>query len=155
MVLTAIEYKNQGNQYYANNEPLLAIESYSEAIKIIENNLEENLPLYLLYLNRSAAYIQEKNFYSGYEDAKQSLLLKKNENFKGFYRAAICAYHLGFIEQSEKFIKEATNDHHQNLLDYLDVKLLIEKKVNSMKKYQKTGLTAIKSIERLQEIIQK
>jgi tetratricopeptide (TPR) repeat protein len=155
MVLTALEYKNQGNQYYSNNDSLSAIESYSEAITLIKTNPDENLPLYLLYLNRSAAYIQDKNYYSGYEDAKESLLIKKDENLKGFYRAAICAYHLGFIDESEKFIKEATNNHHENLLDYLDLKLLIEKKVNSMKKYQKSMITAKKSLKNLEEIIQK
>jgi hypothetical protein len=41
--------------------------------------------------------IQDKNYYSGYEDAKHSLKLKKEENLKGFYRAAIYAYHLTFI----------------------------------------------------------
>ncbi len=103
MSLTALEYKNQGNEYYSKNEWILAIESYNEAIKLVENNSEENPPLYLLYLNRSAAYIQDKNFYNGYEDAKKSLKLKKDENFKGFYRASICAYHLGFIEKSKEF----------------------------------------------------
>ncbi|CAF0870005.1 unnamed protein product [Rotaria sp. Silwood1] len=155
MSLTSMEYKSQGNKYYSNNEWLLAIESYSEAIKLIENNVEENLPLYLLYSNRSAAYIQDKNFYSGYEDAKQSLKLKKDGNFKGFYRAAICAYHLGFIEQSQQFIKEATQDHQQNLINYLDLKLLIEKKINCMKKWRKPIATAKKSIKNLQQIIQK
>jgi len=153
MSLTALEYKNQGNEYYSNNQSLLAIESYSEAIKLIENKSQENLPLYLLYLNRSAAFIQDKNFYSGYEDAKKSLKLKKNENFKGFYRAAICSYHLGFIEKSEEFIFEATKDHKQNLLDYLDLKLLIEKKVKCMKKWRKPIATAKKSIKNLEDIV--
>ncbi|CAF2009983.1 unnamed protein product [Rotaria magnacalcarata] len=155
MSLNAMEYKTQGNNYYAKNESLLAIESYSEAIKLIENQPEEILPLYLLYSNRSAAFIQDKNFYSGYEDAKQSLKLKKDENFKGFYRAAICAYHLGFIEQSQLFIKEATKDHQQNLIDYLDLKLLIEKKVNCMNKWRKPTATAKKLIKSLQHIIEK
>ncbi|CAF2588167.1 unnamed protein product [Rotaria sp. Silwood2] len=155
MSSTAMEYKSEGNKYYSNKEWLLAIESYSKSIKLIENNNEDNLPLYLLYSNRSAAYIQDKNFYSGYEDAKQSLKLKKDENFKGFYRAAICAYHLGFIEQSQQFIKEATQDHQQNLIDYLDLKLLIEKKVNCMKKWRKPVATAKKLIKNLQQIIEK
>jgi len=155
MSLTALEYKNQGNQYYSNNQSLLAIESYNEAIKLVENNCEENVPLYLLYSNRSAAFIQDKNYYSGYEDAKQSLKLKKDQNFKGFYRAAICAYHLGFIEKSEEFIKEATNDHQQNLLHYLDLKLLIEKKVKCMTKWRKPIATAKKSIKNLEQIIEK
>lgn len=72
MSLTPLELKNQGNEYYSNNQSSLAIESYSQTIKI-RIDLEESLPLYLLYSNRSAAYIQDKNFYSGYEDAKQSL----------------------------------------------------------------------------------
>jgi hypothetical protein len=155
MSLIALEYKNEGNEYYSNNQSLLAIESYNEAIKLVENNCEETVPLYLLYSNRSAAFIQDKNYYSGYEDAKQSLKLKKDQNFKGFYRAAICAYHLGFIQKSEQFIKEATNDHQQNLLDYLDLKLLIEKKVKCMTKWRKPIATAKKGIKNLEQIIEK
>lgn len=155
MSLTAMEYKIKGNKHYSNNESLLAIESYNEAIKLIENKSDENVPLYLLYSNRSAAFIQDKNFYSGYEDAKCSLKLKKDQNFKGFYRAAICAYHLGFIEKSQEFIKEATEDHKQNILDYLNLKLLLEKKINSMKKWRKPVATAKRLIKNFQKIIEK
>ncbi|CAF3664974.1 unnamed protein product [Rotaria sordida] len=156
MSLTVLEYKTQGNQYYSNNQSLLAIQSYSEAIKLIENKLEEEniVSLYLLYLNRSAAYTQDKDFYCGYEDAKQSLKLKKSENFKGFYRAAICSYHLGFIKQAEEFIKEAINDHQQNVLDYLDLKLLIEKKVQCMKRWRKPIATAKKGLKLLEQIFE-
>ena len=156
MSLTALEYKNQGNQYYSTNQSSLAIQSYTQAIQLIETNpQDESVPLHVLYSNRSAAYIQDKDFYCGYQDAKQSLKLKKNENNKGFYRAAICAYHLGFIEKSEEFIKEATDDHHQNLLDYLDLKLLIEKKVQCMKKWRKPVATAKKGLKNLEQIIEK
>jgi len=126
----------------------------NQSIKVVKNNREESIPLYLLYSNRSAAYIQDKNFYDGYQDAKQSLKLKRDENFKGFYRASICAYHLGFIEKSKEFIFEATKDHQENLLDYLDLKLLIEKKINCMKRWRKPIATAKKSIKNLEEIIQ-
>jgi tetratricopeptide (TPR) repeat protein len=155
MSLTPLEYKTQGNEYYSSNQSSLAIQSYTQAIQLIEKNPQEDLPLYLLYSNRSAAYIQDKDFYCGYEDAKQSLKLNKNENFKGFYRAAICSYHLGFIQQSEKFIKEATKDHNQNLLDYLDLKLLIEKKVQCMKRWRKPTATAKKTLKALERIIAK
>jgi tetratricopeptide (TPR) repeat protein len=154
MSLTPLEYKSQGNEYYSNNQSSLAIQSYTQAIQLIEKNPQEDLPLYLLYSNRSAAYIQDKDFYCGYQDEKQSLKLKKNENFKGFYRAAICSYHLGFIQQSEEFIKEATNDHNQNLLDYLDLKLLIEKKVKCMKRWRKPVATAKKGLKLLEQIIE-
>jgi tetratricopeptide (TPR) repeat protein len=154
MSLTALEYKMQGNQHYSNNEPILAIEAYSQAIKVIENTPEDDVPFYLLYSNRSAAYIQDKDYYSGYEDAKQSLSFKKNDNFKGFYRAAVCAYHLGFIDQSEELIKEATNDHNQNLSDYLDLKLLIETKIKCMNKFRKSVATAKKGLQNLEHIIQ-
>jgi tetratricopeptide (TPR) repeat protein len=154
MSLTPLEYKTQGNEYYSTNQSSLAIQSYTQAIQLIEKNPQEDIPLYLLYSNRSAAYIQDKDFYGGYEDAKQSLKLKKNENFKGFYRAAICSYHLGFIEKSEEFIKEATNDHNQNLLDYLDLKLLIEKKVKCMKRWRKPVATAKKGLKLLEQIIE-
>ncbi|CAF0877940.1 unnamed protein product [Adineta steineri] len=157
MSLTALEYKTQGNQYYSNQQSSLAIQSYTEAIKLIEKNSEDeiNLPLHLLYLNRSAAFIQDKDFYSGYQDAKKSLKLKKHENFKGFYRAAICAYHLGFIEKSKEFIREATNDHQQNILDYLNLKLLLEKKDKCMKRWRKPIATAKKGIKLLEQIIEK
>jgi tetratricopeptide (TPR) repeat protein len=155
MSLTPLELKNQGNEYYSNNQSSLAIESYTKAIELLQINPEESLPLYLLYSNRSAAYIQEKNFYDGYEDAKESLKLKKDGNLKGFYRAAVCSYHLGFIKKSKEFIKEATEDHHQNLLDYLNLKLSIEKKVKRMNKYRKANATAKASLNHLKKIIQK
>jgi len=63
-------------------------------MKLIENSCEKNPSLYLLYSNHSTVYIQDKDYYSCYKDAKHSLKLKKEENLKGFYRAAICAYHL-------------------------------------------------------------
>lgn len=155
MSLTPLELKNQGNDYYSNNESSSAIESYSQAIKLLQTNPEdESLPLYLLYSNRSAAYIQDKNFYSGYIDAKESLKLKKDGNFKGFYRAAVCSYHLGFIEKSEKFIKEAIENHHQNPLDYLQLKRLIEKKVKCMTKWRKPVGTAKKGLKNLEQIIE-
>jgi translocation protein SEC72 len=155
MSLTAMEYKTAGNAYYSKNDSLSAIESYSKAIKLVENKSdEENVSLYLLYSNRSAAYIQDKDYYSGYEDAKQSLKMKKDQNFKGFYRAAVCAYHLGFIDKSQQFIKEATSDHQQNLLDYLDLKLLIEKKIRWIRKWRKPVATAKKCLKYLQQIIQ-
>jgi hypothetical protein len=34
----------------------------NQSIKVVKNNREESIPLYLLYSNRSAAYIQDKNF---------------------------------------------------------------------------------------------
>jgi tetratricopeptide (TPR) repeat protein len=155
MSLTPLELKNQGNEYYSNNQSSLAIESYTKAIELLQINPEESLPLYLLYSNRSAAYIQEKNFYDGYEDAKESLKLKKDGNLKGFYRAAVCSYHLGFVEESKNLIKEATEDHHQNLLDYLNLKLSIEKKVQCMTKWRKPVATAKKGLKNLEQIISK
>jgi tetratricopeptide (TPR) repeat protein len=155
MSLTPLELKNQGNEYYSNNQSSLAIESYTKAIELLRINPEESLPLYLLHSNRSAAFIQEKNFYDGYEDAKESLKLKKDGNLKGFYRAAVCSYHLGFVEESKNLIKEATEDHHQNLLDYLNLKLSIEKKVQCMTKWRKPVATAKKGLKNLEQIISK
>ena len=148
MSLTLLELKNQGNQYYSNNQSSLAIESYTEAIKLVHIHPEEDVPLYVLYSNRAAAYIQDEDFYCGYEDAKESLKLKKEGNFKGFYRAAVCAYHLGFVDKSKELIKEATEDHHQNPLDYSNLKLLIEKKVECMTRWRKPVATAKKSFEK-------
>ncbi|CAF1238823.1 unnamed protein product [Rotaria sp. Silwood1] len=157
MPSTALEWKLLGNRQYSNNEFSAAIKSYNEAIQLLqttgyEQNLD-NCPLYLLYSNRSAAYIQEKNFYSGFEDAKQSLSIKKDGNFKSFYRAAICAYHLGFIQQSQNFINEATKNYNQNSFDYQDLKFLIQNKVSCMEKWRKPMITIKKSIKNLQHII--
>ncbi|CAF4967887.1 unnamed protein product [Rotaria sp. Silwood1] len=76
--------------------------------------------------------------------AKHSLKLNKDQNFK--------TLHLGFIEQ---FIQEAIEDHKQILLDYLNSKLLIENKINYMKKWRKQDGTTKNLIENLQEIIDK
>jgi hypothetical protein len=80
--------------------------------------------------------------------------MQKNHygNLKGFYRAAI---HLGFIEKSEEFIKEVTEVHHQNLLDYFNLKSLIEKKVQCMKKWRKPVATAKKGLKNLEQILTK
>ena len=156
MSLTPLELKNQGNEHYSKNESTLAIESYTESIKLVlENEENESPPLYILYSNRSAAHIQDEDYYSGYEDAKKSLKLKKDENFKGFYRAAVCAYHLGFIKQSEGLIKEATETYHQNLEDYSSLKLSIEEKIKCILKWRKPIATAKKGLKNLENIIDK
>ena len=157
MSLTAFEYKTQGNEYYSRNEFLLSIESYTKAIELIENNIpeENDLSLDLLYSNRAAAYIKIKDFYAGYFDAKKSLKLKSEENFKGSYRAALCAYHLGFIDKSKEFIKQATTNHPDKLVDFADLKVLIEKKVQCMTKWRKPVATAKKGLHNLEHIINK
>ena len=142
MAFTALEYKNQGNEHYMKKQISLAIQSYNEAIKLLENHPDENLPLYLLYSNRSAAYIQDKDFYSGYEDAKRSLKLQKKDNCKGFYRAALCACHLGFISKSKAFIHEAITEYQGKSQDYSSIQELIEKKVKCMTQYRKPQVTA-------------
>lgn len=154
--LTAIELKNQGNEYYSKHESSFAIESYTKSIELIQTNPDETCPaLFVLYSNRSAAHIQDEDYYNGYEDAKESLKLQKNENFKGFYRAAVCAYHLGFIKRSQQLIKEATEIYHQNLQDYSILKLSIEKKIQCMLRWRKPIATAKKSLKNLEEIIER
>ena len=78
-LITALEYKTKGNEYYSNNEFDLSIESYTKAIEIIENDSEDDLPLHLLYSNRAAAHIKTKDFYAGYFDAKKSIKLQKRK----------------------------------------------------------------------------
>ncbi|CAF1265954.1 unnamed protein product [Adineta ricciae] len=155
MSLTPSDLKNQGNQYYSNQQSSLAIQSYSQAIQLIENNSHDDVPLYLLYSNRSAAHIQEKDFYNGYEDAKQSLNLQRNKNAKGFYRLSVCSYHLGYVDEAKRLIREAIDEHKQNVDDYNQLKLIIEKKEKCMKKWRKPTLTVKKSLNMLKSIIDK
>ena len=156
MSLTALQLKNQGNEHYSKNKSSLAIQSYSEAIQlVIENEEETSPPLFVLYSNRSAAHIQNEDFYCGFQDAKESLKLKKDENFKGFYRAALCGYHLGFIKRSQQLIKEATEIYHQNLGDYSNLKLSIEKKIKCILRWRKPIATAKKCLKNLEQIIEK
>ncbi|CAF1162690.1 unnamed protein product, partial [Didymodactylos carnosus] len=59
--LTALEWKILGNRHYSNHESSAAIQSYSEAIKLVQTIQQQdvdNVQLYLLYSNRSLAYIQ-------------------------------------------------------------------------------------------------
>lgn len=156
MSSSALQLKTQGNEHYSKNESTLAIESYTGAIKLVLENAEiESPPLYILYSNRSAAHIQDEDYYCGFEDAKKSLKLKKEENWKGFYRAAVCAYHLGFIKRSEELIKEATEIYHQNLEDYSTLKLSIEKKIKCILRWRKPIATAKKGLKNLENIIDK
>jgi hypothetical protein len=53
-----------------------------------------------------------------------------------------------FIDKSKEFIKEGTEDHHQNLLHYLDLKLLFEKKVKCMTKWRKTSCNGKKRFKK-------
>lgn len=153
MGLTAVEYKNQGNEFYATKKTSEAIQSYTEAIKLIQTNPDENLPLFVLYSNRAAAYIQDKDFYSGYEDAKRSLKLEKRQNFKAFYRAALCAYHLGFLSTSQSLIDEVIKDYQGKSDDYTNVKQMIEKKMKCMTEYRKPQVTAKRVLKTLEKII--
>jgi len=153
MSLTPLDYKKQANEYYSKQQWSLAIDAYSKAIEIIRTTTSnESIPLYLLYLNRSSAYIQDKNFFDGYQDARQSLKLKAEANSKGYYCAGICAYRLGFIDKATKYAEQAINGQREEFNGYLDLKYLLEKKVNSIKRWRKNNMTATKCLDRLQQI---
>lgn len=153
MSISPLDYKKQANEFYSKQQWSSAIDAYSKAIDLIQTTSDESVPLYLLYLNRSCVYIQEKNFYDGYQDARQSLKLKAEKNGKGSYCAGICAYHLGFIESATKFADQAIKDQQEKSNDYFDLKLLIEKKVKSMKRWRKNDMTANKSLDKLEQIL--
>lgn len=155
MASTALDQKNQGNEFYANKKTSEAIQSYTEAIKLLQIKPEATLPLHLLYSNRAAAYIQERDFYAGYEDAKRSLKLEKHGNFKGFYRAALCAYHLGFLPTAESLIGEAIKDYHGKPEDYSIVKEMLDKKVKCMAEFRKPQATAKRVLKNLEKVIKK
>lgn len=160
MSSTALHCKNEGNQHYGKHQWALAIEAYSRAIELMhkaptEEETADGVDLYLLYSNRSAAHIQDKNFYDGYEDAKRSLELRREKNFKAFHRATVCAYHLGFLEEARTLMREATNEQQQNIVDYHDVQVLIENKDRCMKRWRKPIATAKKGLKNVEYIITK
>ena len=53
---------NNGNAQFRATKSDEAIESYNQEIKLVENESDENVPLYIFSSNRSAAFIQDKDF---------------------------------------------------------------------------------------------
>ncbi|CAB4479491.1 unnamed protein product [Rhizophagus irregularis] len=88
------DFRRRGNDYFASNNYISAIDEYTEGIELESRNVT-------LLSNRAEAYLRLGQFYNALEDAKFALTLDPN-NIKAAYRKgkALCGL---------KYYKEASN----------------------------------------------
>lgn len=99
----ALEYKKQGNIYFAQQQFQQAIEQYNQAILYSPTDDTDNLSIY--YNNRCACYLQLKQYEQCINDATESLKLQPH-NTKALIRRSL-AY-----EKQTKY-NDAFNDIKQ------------------------------------------
>ncbi|POG69071.1 hypothetical protein GLOIN_2v1436764, partial [Rhizophagus irregularis DAOM 181602=DAOM 197198] len=78
------DFRRRGNDYFASNHYISAIDEYTEGIELESRNVT-------LLSNRAEAYLRLGQFYNALEDAKFALTLDPN-NIKAAYRKgkALC-----------------------------------------------------------------
>ncbi|KAI4460102.1 tpr repeat containing protein [Holotrichia oblita] len=97
---TPEELKDLGNQAVKNQKFAEAVLHYSYAIKLDPNN-------YILYSNRSYAYLKMLHFYSALEDANKTIQLNPTGP-KGYFRK-------GEVEYATKHYGDAIKSYEQAL----------------------------------------
>lgn len=98
----ALEYKKQGNVCFAKQQFDNAITCYTNAILISPSD-DSNLSVY--YNNRSACYLQLKQYKQCISDASESIKLQPENNIKAYLRRAQ-AY-----EHCDNNYSDAVNDY--------------------------------------------
>ncbi|RZK75991.1 MAG: hypothetical protein EOO85_12500 [Pedobacter sp.] len=79
----ATRYKEAGDQHYRQKSYVNAIEDYSKAIALLENQNDSNL-IYICYSNRCACYLQQKKTTEALQDAQKCVQIKPDWH-KGMY----------------------------------------------------------------------
>lgn len=126
--LTAEEYKTKGNNAFDNEKYELACNYYSKAIE-----LDSSSEVY--YLNRSNAYIKQKDYMRSYSDSSKALMIN-SKNMKAVYRQALSLFELEEYEQSLKILQENLNlieDEKYILIAFQRLIMKNEKFINNTK----------------------
>jgi tetratricopeptide (TPR) repeat protein len=115
------EKKQEGNKYYQSKKFKEAITSYTEALKLAEN--ESNEIRAILYNNRSLSYQQLNQYEEAYNDAV--VAVQTNPTSKGYYSLAKSLFHLHrYIEALEIISTQVESD--SNAFDTLKLNILKE-----------------------------
>lgn len=100
IIMSADEYKQQGNAAFAAKDFEKAIELFTKAIEVSEK------PNHVLYSNRSACYTSTKQFNKALEDAKQCVNINPAWS-KGYNRVGAAHFGLGDLDEAEQGYKKA------------------------------------------------
>ena len=102
----ALEFKNKGNDAFKSQEYESALELYSKSLRYNPNNAQT-------LSNRSAVYLQLKDYIKAMEDA--NLAIKIEESFvKSYFRLAKCHVASGNIVQAKVMFEKALALHPGN-----------------------------------------
>ena len=108
------ELKARGNECFKNNEIDEAIQCWSNAIEIVENNDNDKNILKVLYSNRSGAYLKLKNKDKALDDANKCIKLD-NTWTKGFIRKGDTLHAFGkYIEAYNAYNEGNRIDSNDN-----------------------------------------
>lgn len=108
------ELKAKGNDCYKNGEIDDAINNWSSAISIVENNDNDKNILKVLYSNRSSAYLKLKNKEKALDDANKCINLD-NTWIKGFIRKGDVLHAMGkYIEAYNAYNEGNRIDSNDN-----------------------------------------
>lgn len=107
---TAVEWKEQGNILFKNQQFKQAVELYTKAIE-----LEANATF---YSNRAAAHLNDNQFKLSLQDCLTASSLDPTM-IKAFFRAARCQMHLGNLDEAMLNLKQ---------LESMALKTLVHKK---------------------------
>lgn len=141
----SVKAKEEGNEYFKNQQFPKAIESYTEAIKRDPNN-------YMLYTNRATAYTKLGAFGEALKDCDKCL-----EMCPSFVKGYLKKGHVYFMTKQYQKCLEVYDQalHHEP--DNPDVKAAIEQTLQQINKGQTDTASVKRNLERdpaLQAILQ-
>ena len=105
MTVGVEELKATANGYFKDKDFKNAVQLYSEAISLVENNAESIDLKSTLLSNRSQCFINIGDYKTALDDAKQSIAL--NGNLKSKFRLHSALFHLGDFHGSLEALKES------------------------------------------------
>jgi len=126
----ALEHKQQGNKYYSQGDYINAIECYTKAIALKNDD-------HTFFSNRAAAHFALGNFEQSIEDARQCMIIAPNW-VKGYYRAALSMKELLLFEEASDVLQKGLRVEAGNR-DLKTLQVEITKELNAMKSKARKG----------------
>ena len=101
-----MDFKQEGNEFFAQGEYALAINSYSTAIIKTPTNSK-------LFTNRALCYLRLENYDKALADALKAIELD-NENIKGIYYRGLAELGLDDVRKAVNTLKRAYDQSINN-----------------------------------------
>jgi tetratricopeptide (TPR) repeat protein len=118
-----VPQQEEGNQLFREGKIVPAIKKYTEALKTAADSP-------LLYSNRSACYLQQKQWKQAFEDARKACELDPSL-VKGWYRQAVALRRMSHLREARAAIRKAVKVSARKGVpaDVEEEKQLIEKTI--------------------------